>query len=392
MMKPAFFFLIPFLVDFVMAGTGIVVNFYAQDLQASPRQLGMLGFAWGIPYMMCCIVIGRLADRWPRRLLMAAGLALATIVVNSYQYMTSPSGLILLNVAIGAVCALFWPVFETLLHSSDKHTGNRTMGLFNIGWTLGIGGGAAIGGFLSQWDTALGLDTLSSVTLATLGLLLFATRNGIPPLYEEKEESAPLDPDASHAAPSERATYLYLAWTANFTLWFAAGGVNALFPKLCRSLLIPDHTSGMLLALIMAGQAVSFFLIARTTAWHYRLGPMVAFQLLATLGCVLVASGESPTGFALAMILMGIGRGLTYSCSLYYGLAAESGKGANAGIHEMLIGVSSALGPLVSGEVAQVFGLRAPFYLCGAVGLIGVILELLIWKRVLAVRVSPDKR
>ena len=380
MSNPAFFF-IPFLVDFALSGAGIVINFHAQDLGATPSDLGYLGSSWGISYMISCLIVGRLADRICRKKLMCSGLGILTVLVWSFQWMQSPGQLIVMNFLLGAACALFWPVFETLLHSSDKIEGNRRIGLFNIGWTLGIGCGAATGGYLSQWGAVRGLNSLTCVTLLALVCLLVATRRGIPAAENLPEESECGDADAAQMSSAERLTFLHIAWIANFTLWFAAGCVNSLFPKLCRTLFIPDHTGGLLLGLIMAGQALSFYLISKTTSWHYRLAPMIGFQILATAGCVMLAWGGSPAGFALAMLFMGLGRGLTYCCSLYYGLAAESGRGANAGIHEMLIGFASAFGPLLGGVTAQLLDLRAPFYMCTFIGLVGVAVEVALWRR-----------
>lgn len=379
MRNQAAFFIIPFLIDFALSGAGIVINFRAQDLSATAFDLGLLGFAWGLPYMFGCMIVGRLADRYPRRRLMIMGLAGSAFVIWLAQWMPSPHTLALNNVALGLCGSLFWPVFETLLSSEDKDVSNRRMGVFNLGWTLGIGGGLAAGGFLSQWGVHHGLNMLAMITTASLVILWGQTRRGIP--HAAQHIAAQAAPDANSIPPAVRISFLYIAWIANFSLWFAAGTVNSLFPKLCRSLMIPDHTSGILIGLIMLGQAFAFYAISRTTSWHFRFFPMLSFQVLAIIGCALLAVFQTVPAFALAMLLMGAGRGLTYCCSLYYGIAAESGRGANAGVHEMLIGLSSAVGPLVSGKFAEYTDLSSSFLLCAFLGFAMVALEIFMWRK-----------
>lgn len=379
-MSNAAFFIVPFLVDCAVSGALIVLNLFAQDLRASPFELGLLGFTWGTTFTVGCVVVGRLADRYPRRRLMAAGVAGLGVVIWCSQWMPSPRALALINLVLGTACAFFWPVFETLLHHRDKALENRRIGLFNLGWTFGISAGMGAGGFLSQWGAHHGLNALTALTFAALAAFLWVTRAGVPPVMPEAPPHD-LNDNAAAVPPVLRLTYLRVAWVANFTLWFAGATVSNLLPKLCRSLAIPDQTTGLLLALVMVAQAVSFFLVSRTTSWHYRFLPMVCFQALAIAGCWLLAIAGGVAGLALAMTAMGIGRGLTYSCSLYYSLAAESGRGANVGIHEMLIGAASLLGSLLGGAAAQWVDLRAPFSLGAAVGLLGLAPEVILWRR-----------
>lgn len=375
----AAFFIIPFLVDFALSGTGIVMNFRAQDLDATAFDLGLLGFAWGLPYMIGCMIVGRLAEHYPRKALMTLGLAADALLIWLAQWMPSPHTLALANVGIGIAGSLFWPVFEALISHEDKEAANRRMGAFNLGWTLGIGGGLAAGGFLSQWGFHQALTLLSALTAVSLLIFLSAAvkSDASPHLISEPVDTSLEEPTSIQL----RLTYLYIAWVANFSLWFAAGTVNTLFPKLCRTLLIPDHTSGILIGLIMAGQAVAFYAISRTTSWHYRLLPMLFFQLLAIIGCALLGVSESTFAFAAAMLLMGVGRGLTYCCSLYYGIAAESGQVANAGIHEMLIGLSCAVGPLIGGRFAEYTDVPSTFLLCAFISLSGMAVEIFLWKK-----------
>ena len=96
------------------------------------------------------------------------------------------------------------------------------------------------------------------------------------------------------------------------------------------------------------------------------------------LGLVAVLVGKHTVVFAAAMALIGLGRGMTYTCSLFYGLEATHGGGASTGFHEFLIGVGFVSGPFLSGLAAQHFGLRAPFALCLILLIVAVLVEVTI--------------
>ena len=63
------------------------------------------------------------------------------------------------------------------------------------------------------------------------------------------------------------------------------------------------------------------------------------------------------------MLLVGMGRAMTYAASLRYGLSDPARRSRNMGVHEMLIGVSCAVGPLLGGIAAKYSSLRFSFQL-----------------------------
>ena len=372
-----------------MVGGGLVINLLAQDMGASPFLLGMLGFSWGLSFAVGCPVVGRWADRHDRRILLLAGGSLFTATIWLYQWCQNPWHLFALNFLAGTACALFWPVFETLLHdaSSASRTQER-MGLFNIGWTCGVATGTAAGGFLKEWGTHPALNFLA--VLSFLNLLYLAWRiRDLPSPTAPAEEPSPA-PHQDVPAP-RRIGYLYIAWIANFSLFFTGGATSQMFPKLARELAFPDGDIGLLLALITVAQGISFLILTRTTRWHYRMAPLLAFQALSVVGVGCLIAAHGPAGFAVGLVCIGLGRGMSYTASLYYALSAGSERGAQIGLHEMLIGAAFVLGPFLGGLAAQIQGhwlpltvaLRAPFELAAVVTLGGIGAEYWLWRKML---------
>jgi hypothetical protein len=133
--------------------------------------------------------------------------------------------------------------------------------------------------------------------------------------------------------------------------------------------------------MVTMAQTVCFALLSRSTRWQYRFAPLIMMQLMGIVGMAAMAEGHAFLVFAAALGLAGFSRGLTYSASLFYGLQDKESHGMNNGIHEGIIGAASVVGPVVSGIAAERFSLRAPFQVVIAIILVGIVVELAMWRR-----------
>lgn len=369
------FLAIPYLIDLTIAASAILINLFAQNLGATPFQLGLLGFSWGIIYSAASFISGRLADRGPRRLFLIFGLSTYGSVMIGYSLSGSVRDLIMLNLLSGLGSAFFWPVFETFLHEeADPDGTNRRMGFFNIGWTMGIISGSAVGGYLMAFGPRLVFRSLGGLIFLTLIYLSLRLRGHRPkgqiaPEGEVTRKKA-LMPDLR-----VRLKFLYVAWVANFVLFFSGAATSSMFPKVARVEGIPDGIIGLLLSLINVGQGITFFILSRTSIWHYRMKPIFAFEGVSIVGMLLLGFGGARSTYAIGMLLQGLGRGMSYASSLLYVLSATESRGANAGVHEMLVGSAFTLGPLLAGLVAQRIFLKAAFFLASIVIFLGWIAQ-----------------
>lgn len=380
MIHPLFLFLVAFLFDASITCTGIVVNLFAQDLGASAFQLGVMGFSWGCAYCVVTLLLSRFMDKLPRRALAGMGITLFAASVSLNLLVHRPTTLIWICLLTGFSCGLFWPTFETFLHvHEDGRQTARNMGVFNIGWAMGIAAGVGGGGFMKVWGTHKAFPLLVGVSLLALGLFLLASRKGIPAAPHAQDLKSQMKADNGLMSRRE-VGFLKMSWIGNFCMWYSGAALSTLFPKLARSLHIPDQHIGLLLSVITAAQCLTFLALSRSQRWHYRMLPSQVFQLLPVAGLALLVVTRLPVLFAASMALVGIGRGMTYSASLYYGLAATKGGGSSTGFHEFLIGLAFVWGPLISGLAAQEYSLRTPFAICMVVVLVGMASQVVIWQ------------
>lgn len=377
--------------DTAVAAVTLLLNFRAQDLGATPLQLGLLGFAWGVPFTACSVFTGRLLARFPRRALLTVAALLNAAVVLAYAGATQPIHLIAMVTLSGVANGLFWPGFETLLHSSLPGETHRRLGSFNLGWTLGLMSGNAGAGFLYKAAGPVGGFTAIAGFLLIVGILLSRA-------LHEGERSLALDvasedgfahtPAEDRIPQARRAGYLQLAWTGNFFLFFASSVGGTLFPKLGRTLGFGDGVIGLILAVVVAAQALCFFWMLATHRWHYRAAPLAWAQALSLIGLILIVLGQSIGMFALGFALLGFGRGVTYTSGLYYSLDSDAAEGHNTGLHEAIIGSSMFLAPLMAGISATVGSLRAPFILSAALVTLAMGAQVLQWRRLPAITAS----
>lgn len=374
------FLIVPFLIDVIIAMGAVVLNLFAQNLGATPFQLGLFGFSWGVSYSILTPLAGRLADSLPRKPLMGAGLAVYGASMFAYGLCGSVNQLILLGLVNGLGCAFFWPVFETYLRGGDPEETNRRSGLFNMGWAFGLIVGSALGGYSMALGPRSVLKSLALLVFATTLYLMVSVR-------EERAAEEAVEAEPRGIMKKEPLKFLHTAWIANFVVCFGTAITASIFPKVCRAEGIPDGIIGLLLSALNVSQASTFFILSRTAIWHYRLAPVFASEGLVILGLMLIALGRGIPTYLVGMLLQGIGRGVTYSSSLLYGLEASESRGANMGVHEMLLGSAFTLGPLSGGLAAQA-ELKMAFWL-GA-GFIALAFPLHL--RMLARQANPIRR
>ena len=351
---------IAFLMDLCVGCAALGVILYADDLGASALKLGIVG-ATAFAYTVACLFTGRLSDVWGRKRVAGLGaLVYAGVYLAITRVHTIPHLVLLAALGSGAV-GFFWPPMQAWLgEQRDKRSLSRSLGIFNVCWSIGL----VLGPVLTTWLRKLGAIApfyfASATAVLILVMMLLTRRDGRTP--EEVEPPA--------VAPRVAMTFLHVAWIANFASWFMSNSVKTLLPKLTRATSVPDTTLGWLVATVAIAQTVMFIATRFSDRWQYNLKPLVFFQALGATGMVIVALGNSPATWATGIAMAGLCAGMTYSASLFYSLHGRSaGHGARTGMHEAILGSGILMGPLAGGWAIDATGgnLHVPYILAAAV-------------------------
>lgn len=203
-----------FVFDWVLYVVWTVIPLYAEkELGADPFQLSLLPVASLLAYIPMSIVMGRVADRVSRGLLVRVGCGLMVAGCAIIPLTQSVWALIAVCPLVGLAGTFFWPSIQASL-ASEAPPGRleRDLGLFNILWSLGKALGFVTGAALKS-----GLGVVNALMAAAAGALLVAAFYPRDRRANAGRETAPGEPvPGDHADPAKRDVFLRMAWVLNF--------------------------------------------------------------------------------------------------------------------------------------------------------------------------------
>jgi MFS family permease len=165
-------FVVVWLALFVsIAGIAMVsplLSVFAQDMGASGIWLGLAFSGFAISQIPLMLIIGRLSDRFGKRLFLWLGLVIFAIAAAGYFWSPSYKELVFFRVLSGVGSAMVIPTaYAYVGELSPRGHEGRYMGLFNIAMIAGFGIGPMLGGIvydrLGMDATFIGMGILSAL-------------------------------------------------------------------------------------------------------------------------------------------------------------------------------------------------------------------------------------
>lgn len=191
-----------------------------EEFGASDTAMGLLtGFAFALFYAAAGIPIARFADRGSRRALMAAGVALWSLLTAASGLTRSFAQLAAARVGVGIGEATTTPAAHSIISDCfppERRT--RAIAIYNLGASAGIFFGLFLGGWLAEslgWRRAFVIVGLPGLAVAVL------VRFGLP----EPPRGALEGRRDSEPAPPLRATVAHLLSLRSFAHLCAAAGL-----------------------------------------------------------------------------------------------------------------------------------------------------------------------
>ena len=344
------------LASFMAALTSNAVYFFAGYELHEPAeiQLGMAA-AGGLVYTIGALYGGRIVDRLGQRRL-GSYMALICIAVCVFGAVAvihrSLWGVFIFLLLLNFFTAPLWPAIESALTCvPGKLRLTKRITIYNINWsTTGFIAGGIVGS-LALWLTWAGVFVIGAVI--SLIVWLFIAVLSIPQSqigigHVEDSPQARAETQAILASPKSK-TLLHMAWLSNMLSYVAANTIVAVLPTITIQLGIKSYALATALASVWALTRIAgFFLTSFWTGWHYRVHWMMISFTGLLLGTVTLLLSQSVIMLILSQAVFGVAVAMLYSGSLYYAMHLSHGSGANAGIHEGLIGLGTVLGPGVA--------------------------------------------
>lgn len=336
--------------------------------------------AFGVSKALTNYLAGRLSDRVGRKAVLVAGWLVAVPVPFLLMWAPSWSWVVFANVLLGVSQGLTWST--TVIMKVDL-AGPRdrgfAMGLNEFAGYLAVAASAlATGWVAARWG--LGPEPfflgVAYVTLG-LGLSAFLVRETLPHARLEGALAGALPVEG---VPTEREVFWRTTlFDRNLSAVTQAGLVNNLNDGMAWGLLPVRFAAaglglaeiGLLTALYPAVWGVAQLGTGALSDRIGRKGLVAAGMAVQAGGIAVLAKGESVPAFALGQTLLGLGTAMVYPTILAAigDVAHPTWRASAMGTYRLWRDLGYAIGALLSGLVADQFGVPAALWLVAALTL-----------------------
>ena len=154
----------------------VVKDLFKADLKLTDAQTSLPLTGFVIIYMLTSPIFGALADRWPRKVLIAAGVALWSLATGAAALAIGFWTFFLARALVGvgeAAYATLSPALLSDFYPSDRR--NRILTIFYVAIPVGSALGFGLGGALGQhfgWRAAFLICGLPGIAVAAMALMI----------------------------------------------------------------------------------------------------------------------------------------------------------------------------------------------------------------------------
>lgn len=363
-----------------MLGVGIIaplLPLYAESLGATAIWIGVIFASFSISRAIFMPVFGQLSDRRGRKRFICAGLFIYALISLGYVWASTASELTVVRLVQGGAAGMIVPIAQAYVGDlSPKGEEGKWMGYFTAAFFTGFGFGPLLGGVLTDCFQSMAPAFYAMGILNLLAFLLALTL--LPEVYKKEQPTA--NPQVSFRRMiseskvmkgvfSFRLAYslgrgsfsCFLPIFAAFSLGLSPGLIGVLLAVNTLTISIPQIFSGKIAdrfnrrGLVIAGCAVNLLFLA-LIPWAQNLWQLLVLCLFVGLGAALAMPAASA---------MTVEEGRTY------------GMGSAMGVFTMAMSIGMAVGPLLSGVIADTVDVNSVFYLGAVMVLLGT--GLFIW-------------
>lgn len=374
--QPHIFVTLFFAVFSTVTGVGIVVPLlpiYARDLGAAGIYVGLVFGAFSISRTLLLPLFGRLSDQRGRKPFIVGGLLSYTLISVLFVFSCHVETLIILRFIQGAASAMILPVVQAYI-GEITHEGREgySMGIFNLSMFLSLSLGPLMGGVIKD-IFSLDAAFVSMGVLSAVGLLLCVVL--LPPLSEEnfRAREGKTPPWKGLIRDPE----LISIFLFRFVYVVCIGVIWGFLPLFAdREFGISGTQTGFLvmLGVFVAGllQIPMGYLADRIS----KKAMIISGGIISTIGMILPYTSASFSDLTFAMIIFGIGGGISMPPIMAYAVIKGDERKAMGSVISIITVAHSLgmfIGSMAAGLAMDFFSLNLAFPLGAAVMLSGTL-------------------
>ena len=360
-----------------MLGFGIVaplLPLYAENLGATGVWIGIIFASFSISSAIVMPIAGRLSDRLGRKPFLSIGLFAYSIISLGYIWANDVSQLALVRLIHGVASGVLTPVAQAYVGDISPEGEEGTwMGYYNAALFGGFGFGPLMGGALTD---RFGMNIAFS-TMGGLNMLAFLLVILFLPEVKQRKMAAGL-----HTPLREMSTSGIVKGIFSFRLTFSLGRgtFTAFFPIFAGIYLgLSPTLVGTLLAVDVLLTSLPQVYSGSIADRFNRRALVIIGGLINIANLALIPLGSNFWWLLGICALGGLSGAIIMPSisALTVGEGRRFGMGSTMAILAMAFSIGMAIGPLLSGVIADSVGVNSVFYFGAIMGLAGT--SLFIW-------------
>jgi MFS family permease len=324
---------------------------FAEELGAGYLDLGLIGTVRSLPYTFLPVIAGYLGDRLGRRrlyLLSIFAVGSATLLLAATRTI---EGILAVQVLLGIGFSLFWPISEALVSEiSSVHDRASAIGMYAVAWGAGFLIGPFVGGIIAE---VAGFQ--SSFFVA--GVLVLMTA-GVSVATIRGEQKRDIGTKRVSARPSWDVISVVLPMLlVQVPYAIVLAFIVSIFPGYATESGLTPSEVGLLLSGFGFVRTAVFSLSGRLGRIGER--KSIGFAFLGMMPVLLLMPfNRSLIGLLVSSCLIGALIGIIYPQTVSYVSkhSPPENLGFAIGAYETIFGIGFAIGPIISGFIAQTAG------------------------------------
>ncbi|MBK5201279.1 MAG: MFS transporter [Spirochaetaceae bacterium] len=367
-----------FLLQICFAMINLALVFYLRETYSlSAATIGLALSYNQISYCFFAIVLSNWITAFKPRYVIMIGLSGITLCILSIILIHSYIAVLVTIVFYGGFLSLVWPSIESwLARGKEEAFLNKSMGIFNFSWSSGAAISTYIGGLLIEINLRLPFY-LSVIILFFIILSLYIVTSLVPSLRSSEAENDYI----KNNKLKDNSTFLrYYSWAGIFVGYIVIGAINNIFPIYAKEVLnFSESTVGGLLSIRGIVTCFMFYLLTKTSFWHFKRYIIIGVQILIAL--IVLASRSFTSVFSLSIFFFSFGLlfPFVYVMSIFHGASGAINKTKRMIIHEVLISLGVVVGSVAGGILYDHFSYSQMMLIFFFVISIAIVLEITIY-------------
>ncbi|MCX8172391.1 MAG: MFS transporter, partial [Archaeoglobaceae archaeon] len=309
----------------------------AKELGASDVEIGIITSAYSFSTFIASSIFGRLSDLYNRKLILLSGLFLSALFFFAQCFVSNPLQLLIIRALIGFSIGIFPAALVSYAYEKSKNVGYFSA-FGSLGWAFG--------------------QLLAGIIMVYCGIFLFGALLFLTAFFMVLKEEIPF-----HRIKRPKSSLRIIR--ENFSIYFAfllrhigASAVWLIFPIYLAELGISKFWIGVI---YFTNSFLQFIIMQKIE----RFNPNLLLNLgtvFSGLAFLLYAFATEIHEFLAIQLLIAIGWSTMYVGSLRIVLERNVEKNSSAGFLNSTIYLSTIIGSLVGGFIAEEFEYRYCLY------------------------------